>query len=187
MKAIGVIGLNGSGKDEVVNYLNRHYGIPVLSVGDIAREIAGREGVEPTRDNLDEITRRYFAKYGKGYFLKLIVDKIRQNEWECTGISGIRSPEDVSIMKEAFNEDFILVHVYVTDARVRFERMAKRGSKRDAISYEDLLTQDKISEELFNIQEAISMANFSVSNDGTLADLHRQVDGLMAESIGRST
>ncbi len=187
VKVIGVIGLNGSGKDEVVNYLNQRYGVPLISVGDIVREIAGREGVEPTRDNLDEITRRYFAKYGKGYFLKLIVAKIRQNKWDCTGISGIRSPEDVSNLKEAFNKDFILVHVYVTDPRVRFERMRGRGSKRDAMSYEDLLKQDQVSEELFHIQEAINEADFSLANDGKLDDLHRRVDQLIAESIVRST
>jgi dephospho-CoA kinase len=70
MKVIGVIGLNGSGKDEVVKYLHQRYAVPLLSVGDIVREIAGQEDKEPTRDNLDEITRRYFAKYGQGYFLK---------------------------------------------------------------------------------------------------------------------
>ncbi len=185
MKVIGVIGLNGSGKDEVVKYLNQRYGIPLISVGDIVREIAGREGVEPTRENLDEITRRYFAKHGKGYFLKLIVAKIRQNKLDCTGISGIRSPEDVSILKEAFNTDFVLVHVYVSDPRGRFERMVKRGSQRDAMSYADLLKQDQISEELFHIQEAINKADISIANDGKLEDLHRRVDQLVAESTDR--
>ena len=77
MKIIGVIGLNGSGKDEVVNYLNKHYNIPLISIGDIVREIASKEGIEPTRDNLDNITRQYFAQFGEGYFLKQIVERIR--------------------------------------------------------------------------------------------------------------
>ena len=187
MKVIGVIGLNGSGKDEVVKYLHQRYAVPLISVGDIVREIAGQEGKEPTRDNLDEITRRYFAKYGQGYFLKMVVDKIRLNGWKYVGISGIRSPVDVSIVKEAFKNDFILINVFVTNPRVRYERMKKRGSKRDEISDEDFLKQDQQSEKLFNIQEAIRMADFSIPNDGTLEDLHFHVDKLVSESIGQLT
>ncbi len=183
VKAVGVVGLNGSGKDEVVKYLNRKYGVPLISVGDIVREIAGREGVEPTRDNLDEITKRYFAKYGKGYFLKQVIEKIQQNKWESAGISGIRSPEDVSLVKTAFKSDFILVYVYISDPRVRYERMVKRGSQRDKMAYAEFLQQDRVSEELFRVQEAIQMADISISNDGTLEDLHRQVDRSVADKL----
>ena len=183
MKVIGVVGLNGSGKDEVVRYLNLRYGVPLISVGDIVREIAEHERVEPTRDNLDEITKRCFAEHGKGYFLKLVVEKIRQSHWEYVGISGIRSPEDVSILKEAFGTDFILIHVYVSDARLRYDRMRKRGSERDEITFTDLLRQDQVTEKLFHIQEAIGMADFSISNDGTLEDLHRNIDNLVLESF----
>jgi dephospho-CoA kinase len=181
MKVIGVVGLNGSGKDEVVKYLNKQYGIKLISVGDLVREIAEREGVEPTRDNLDEITRKHFARYGKGYFLKLVVEKIRQNKWECTGISGIRSPEDVMILKEAFKEDFVLIYVYITDPQVRYARMQKRGSQRDNMTYEDFLKQDQVSQELFRIYEVIKMAQISISNDGALADMYHRIDDLVKD------
>ena len=181
MKVIGVIGLNGSGKDEVVKYLNQRYSVPLISVGDIVREIAFREGIEPVRENLDNITRRYFSQFGEGYFLKLIIDKIRNNKWQTAGISGIRSPQDVAVLKDAFKADFILIYVYVTDDRVRYERIHQRGSARDQISYTDFLQQDQVSEELFHIREAISQADYSVSNDGTLEDLHRQIDKLVEE------
>jgi dephospho-CoA kinase len=46
---IGVIGLNGSGKDEVVIFLNKTYGVSLISVGDIVWEIAAIERLEPTR------------------------------------------------------------------------------------------------------------------------------------------
>lgn len=180
MKVIGVIGLNGSGKDEVVNYLNKRYGIPLISVGDIVREIADREGVESTRDNLDAITRRCFAQFGEGYFLKQVVEKIRSNSnsWEAVGISGIRSPQDVKIIRDAIGRDLILVHVFISDPHVRFERIRRRGSKRDNSTYEEFLKQDEVSEELFHIQEAIKLADISISNNGSLEDLHREIEKL---------
>jgi dephospho-CoA kinase len=181
MKVVGVIGLNGSGKDEVVKYLNQRYGVPLISVGDIVREIAAKESIEPTRGNLDEITSRYFKQHGEGYFLKQVVQKIRENKWKTAGISGVRSPQDVSILKDAFKTDFILIYVHISDSRVRYERMRRRGSKRDELSYEDFLKQDKISDAIFHIQEAIRMADFSLANDGTLDDLHREIIKLVIE------
>ncbi len=180
MKVVGVVGLNGSGKDEVVNYLNMRYGIPLFSVGDIVREIAACEGVEATRHNLDLISRRYFAEFGEGYFLKQVVEKIHRNSdsWKAVGISGIRSPHDIKIVEDAFGTDFVLVHVYISDPRVRFERVRRRGSQRDNLTYEEFLKQDSTSEELFQIQEAINLADFSISNDGSLEDLHREIEKL---------
>ena len=182
MNCIGVVGFNGSGKDEVVKYLHLKYNVPSISVGDIVRELAGQEGKELTRDNLDEITRRYFARFGNGYFVKLVIDKIRQSRWSSVGISGIRSPQDVTILKEAFNKDFKLIHVYITDNKVRFQRMLVRGSKRDEITYEDFLKQDQTTRELFHMEEVSSLADYSLSNDGTLEDLQTQIDQLISDA-----
>jgi dephospho-CoA kinase len=38
MKIFGAVGLNGSGKDEVVKYPQREYNTPYVSVGDMVRE-----------------------------------------------------------------------------------------------------------------------------------------------------
>jgi orotate phosphoribosyltransferase len=183
MQIIGVVGLDGSGKDEVVKYLATAYGVPLLSAGDMVREIAAKEGIEPTRDNLDGITRRYFERYGEGYFLKLVIEKINCNGWQTAGISGIRSPRDISLVREAFKNEFLLIHVFITDTRVRYERIRQRGSKRDDLTYAEFLRQDQASEELFRLSESIASAGISLSNDGTLSDLHKQVDKLVAEKL----
>ena len=179
MKVIGVIGLNGSGKDEVVKYLNQKYGVPLISVGDLVREIARQRGIAPVREKLDDITREYFERFGEGYFIRAIVDAIRQNHWETAGISGIRSPQDIAILKDAFGKDLILIHVYITDPVVRYERVKKRGSERDKIDYTEFLKQDQISEELFKINEAVKQADYSIPNDGSLEDLHQQIENLI--------
>ncbi len=183
MKIIGVIGLNGSGKDEVVKYLEQKYGIPLISVGDVVREVAAAQGIEPTRDNLDRIVQSYFDKYGAGYFVKQVVEKIRDNRWPQAGISGIRSPVDIGIVREAFGTGFTLINVYVSSARLRYERVRRRGSRRDDITYADFLRQDAKSEKLFQIREAVAMADYSLANDGTLAELQEQIDRLVAAGL----
>ena len=181
VKVIGAIGQNGSGKDEVLKYLRAKHNVPFLSTGDAVREIASREGVEQTRENLGKISDRYFREFGKGCFVRLLADKIRHSGWEIAGISGIRSLDDVSILKDIFGKDFILIHVYISDPHIRYSRMTRRGSDRDPHSYDSFLRQDKSEEELFSLKEAEKRADYSISNDGTLDDLHREIDRLISD------
>jgi len=179
MKVIGTVGQNGSGKDEVLKYLNTKYNVPFLSTGDAVRELAAREGLEPTRENLGIISGRYFSEFGKGYFVKLVAAKILQSNWGIAGISGIRSPEDVTNLKEIFGKDFILIRVFISNPQVRFDRMVKRGQGRDPLSYEQFLRQDDAEENQFSLKEVESQADYTLSNDGTLDDLHREIDKLV--------
>ena len=183
MKVIGVIGQNGSGKDEVLKYLQAEYGIPFLSTGDMVREIATKEGLAPTTENLGEISARYFREQGRGCFIRIVADRIRQNGWQIAGISGIRSLDDVIALRESFGKDFILVHVFVTDPHLRYARMSKRGEDRDPHSYEPFLKQDEAEEELFHIREAIGYTRYSLKNDGTVDDLRQEIEKVMRRIV----
>lgn len=182
MKIIGVIGQNGSGKDEVLKYLRTKYAMPFLSTGDIVREIAVKEDKEPTRENLQEISQRYFREFGRGYFVKQAVEKIRDQGWETGGITGIRSLEDVQILKRRLNKDFILINIYVSDPKIRYQRMLDRGEERDPHNYSQFLQNDRVEEEIFHIQSASQYANYSICNDGTLDDLRKEIDKLVTEN-----
>ena len=179
MKVLGVIGKNGSGKDEVLKYLRDQYSVPFLSTGDIVREISAREGKESTRPNLQAISDRYFKERGEGCFVRMVVDKVRENGWEVAGISGVRSPKDVDILRGELGEDFVLIDVHVSDPHVRFERMLKRGEGRDAKAYDQFIQQDKAEEKLFGIEKAAAKADYSLGNDGSLDDLRKSIDKLV--------
>jgi len=181
IKVIGVLGQNGSGKDEVLKYLRDRYGVPFVSTGDAVREIASKEGVEQTRENLGKISERYFQQLGKGCFVRLCADKINRAGWKIAGISGIRSWDDVTVLKSIDTLDFMLIHVYVSDPHIRYTRMVSRGEDRDPHSYEQFLRQDKAEEELFRIKKATDLADYSISNDGALKDLHGAIEKLIVD------
>lgn len=180
---IGAVGQNGSGKDEVLRYLKDKYNIPFLSTVDIVRELATQEGLEPTRENLGEISGRYFREFGKGYFVKRTADKIQQSGWKIAGISGIRSPEDVATLRKIFGNSFILIRVFINDPQVRFNRMVKRGQDRDPQSYEQFVRQDYAEETQFSLKDVESLADYALSNNSTLDELHRQIDRLVDEGL----
>lgn len=181
MKVIGVVGMNGSGKDQVVKYLHSRYGIPFLSSGDMVRELAAQKHLEPTRENLGHISAEYFQQHGKGCFMKLISRQIIQKGWQTAGISGIRSPEDVAALKSAFGKDFLLIHVYVTDSLERYSRMRQRGEGRDQNTDLEFQKQDASEEQLFHISETVKYADRNISNDGAIADLNKAIDALLHE------
>ena len=181
MRVIGVIGKNGSGKDEVLKYLKDKHNVPFLSTGDIVREIAGREGRAPNRTNLQEISDSYFQKHGRGCFVKMLADRIQEKGWPVAGMSGVRSPQDVHELRGIFGQSFVLIEVHVTSPQVRFERMRKRGAERDTDSYRDFQAQDKGEEQLFHVEEAAGLADYLLSNDGGLEDLHLAVEALISQ------
>lgn len=181
MRIIGVVGKNGSGKDEVLKYLRTRYSIPFLATGDIVREIAAKEGLELTRENLKSVSEKYFRDMGEGCFVKLAAEKIRANGWQTAGISGIRSITDVKILRETLGDDFILIDVYVSDPHQRYNRMVNRAEERDPKSYEQFIRQDEAEEELFHVQDAEEQADYRLSNDGTLSDIHKAIEKLVSD------
>ena len=88
MRIFGSIGRIGSGKDEVIKYLNRKYGLPIVSVGDIVREIAAEQGLPLTRESLHRISSEALGKYGKDYFMGLVLKRIRDHRWEKLASPG---------------------------------------------------------------------------------------------------
>ena len=179
LKVIGTVGRIGSGKDEALKYLKVKYGIPYLSTGDIVRQIAAKEGMAPTRENLDEISTRYFAEYGRGCFVRMAAGEIKKRGWQVAGISGIRAPEDVRVLKDMFGDNFITVLVEVKNPELRFSRVHARHEGRDPASYREFQAQDRREEEIFHVSETAGMANYTLANDGTLEDFHRQIDELV--------
>jgi dephospho-CoA kinase len=182
MKIIGAIGENGSGKDEILKYLKAKYNIPFIGTGDMVRNIAREESIEPTRTNLGEISSRYFRQFGNGYFVKLAAKQIMNNCLDIAGISGIRSLYDVTILKEMLGKDFILVNVTVSDQKERYRRMLNRGSNRDPNTYEKFLQLDANEEKIFQIKKAAELADFNIKNDCSLDDLSKNIEEFVIQS-----
>lgn len=179
MKIFGSIGRIGSGKDEVVKYLNSKYGIPVISIGDLVREMTAKEGLALTRENLHHTSQKCMQKYGKDYFMNLVLRRIQEKLWKRVGVTGIRTPNDIRFLKNQLGDNFVLFHIYIDDPQIRYERIKRRKKERDPQNYQDFLKQDRQEEAIFHISEAASMANFSLDNNGSLKNLYWQIDKIL--------
>lgn len=181
MQVIGVAGRNGSGKDELLKYLRQRCDLVLLSSGNVARQIAEEKGVAATRENLHRISQEYIERHGQQYFMRRLIDQIRE-EWNAVGITGIRSPADVGVLRGQFGDDFLLVRVEVGDPRLRFERVRERGKERDPQSYQEFLRQDEEEAELFDLDETLQQADLTIRNDASLQAFHRRIRESIVES-----
>ena len=78
-----------------------------------------------------------------------------------------------------FGDAFVLLRVDVADPKLRFQRILRRHETRDPEKYEEFLVQDLGEEEVFHVSKTAAMSNYSMKNDGTVDDLHRQIDMLV--------
>jgi dephospho-CoA kinase len=176
MIVTGAVGKVGSGKDVVMQRISKKFGWPIYSIGDIARNLAMKENVQPTRENLHNISKKYMTAFGDYFFVDAVIAEIREHKQEFVVISGIRPYSDVHRFKEAFGSSFVLVHVAVSDDRLRLNRMRDRGSERDPLKIEDLIAQDDSEERLFEVSKSVREADCVIVNDGSLDDLDKEID-----------
>lgn len=158
---IAAVGKNASGKDYFLEYISREFDVPMLSIGDVVRDLAEIEGVEKTRENLHAISKKYMSTYGQDFFPKKLIEKIEALDAPTVLVSGIRPPSDVEVFKEAFGDDFFLVSIVVDSDKLRWERTVARNSARDHVTFEEFLALDQQEENIFHTSVTMSMANYA--------------------------
>ena len=160
MKIMGVSGLPGSGKS-LVSDMATERGAIVVSMGDIVREEAKKrgEGSKETAVNL----RKEFGEY---IISELTIKKIKKLEEEGNDnpiiVEGIRSPHEVEMFKENFDE-FIILSVF-TNPTLRFERLAKRMREDDSTDLAEFQRRDR-NELNFGIGTVIALSDKIIINE----------------------
>lgn len=172
---LAAVGKNGTGKDFFLEYVAKTYDFPMISIGDVVRELATKDGLELTRDNLHNTSKKYMSENGQTFFPEMIVKKIKESDSPNFLVSGIRPPSDIEVFKNAFGDKFVLVDVVISDDEVRYQRMLARGSERDGKSVEKLRENDIHEEEIFHTSESEKMADYVLNNDGSIDDFYAGV------------
>lgn len=177
MIIIGITGTIGSGKGTIVNYLVSNCGFTHLSVRDYLLEIIADLGLTPNRDSMVLVANDLRAKHEPSYIVDELYKKATLLNKNCI-IESIRTPGEVISLRK--KENFSLFAVDA-DPKIRFNRITIRNSVTDHIGFEEFLSNERremtsTDPNHQNLQKCIELADFVFDNNGSISDLHSQIE-----------
>ncbi|MDQ3807246.1 MAG: AAA family ATPase [Thermoproteota archaeon] len=161
-------GMPGAGKSSVASFL-KEKGFEVVTMGDVVREEAKRQGLEPTDTNLGKMMLKLRNDLGPGAVGHIVLEKLaRDGGSSNVVIDGIRSIAEVEILKKAGHVRILAIHA---SQYTRFKHLKERG-RGDAPSNDNEFVGRDRRELSVGVSEAIALANEMISNnDLTLEQL----------------
>jgi dephospho-CoA kinase len=176
-RVIGLIGKIGSGKTTVGRHLREEYGASEHKFSTILSDILDRLHLPQRREYLQALGAALRESLGGDVIVKAFEKDLEKDPSEVLVVDGIRYENEVDMLKGL--ENSVLVYVDAP-ARIRYERAVKRGERGEGgISFEEFLRNDSAETER-RIESLKPLADHVIDNTGTLEDLIREVDAIMA-------
>ena len=170
---IAILGLPGSGKTEVINYLMQKFNWPKVYFGDITFDEMKKRGLEINEKNERIIREELRDKYGRLHYSKQVIKKIKNiKERKNILVESLYDREEYKYFKEAFGNNFITVAIYSSPLN-RYKRLEHRQIR--PLTFKEAQSRDY--SQIENIFQAgpIAMANYTIVNEKNLDYLYREI------------
>lgn len=125
MKIIGFVGLPGSGKGEA-SKIARELGLSVVVMGDVIRQEAARQGLEPTDVNLGRIGCALREAEGPEAVARRIFQEASASGEETVVVDGLRSREEADYFASQAEEYYLVEVCAPAEERLRWLRARGR-------------------------------------------------------------
>lgn len=168
-KLIAIVGMSGSGKSVVTDFLV-NMGYSKIYFGGVTYRIMKEANIEITPDGKSEkeFRERLRKTYGKECYAKLLLPEI-ESKLKCGNVvlDGLYSWDEYQFLIDKFPNQLKLICV-IADKNVRYERVGKRPER--PYNKEDIIFRD-ISE-IENLAKCgpIAFADYYIFNNGSVQD-----------------
>ncbi len=178
---IGLTGTFGAGKGEVSKIL-MNLGYVYHSCSDVLRAELKVRGQPETIENLAKLGNEIREKKGGGELPKRIIEIIRKRGEKKAIIDSIRTVGEVEELRK--EKDFVLLSIEAP-IETRFQRIKRRGRHGDDLGFEDFkrLEEAQMNGEGVrqNLKKCMNIADYKISNIGSLEELKESVEAVVAE------
>lgn len=174
---IGITGTDGAGKGTVVEYLVKQKGyLHFSSRGVITRELL-RRGLPTDRIHLREMGNQLRTEHGDDFLVTFALRLVQPEALDYMIIESIRTVAEAKTLKDRGG---VLLAVDA-DQALRYQRISERNLATDAVTYEQFVAQEKLEmddPDPHGMQKArvMAMADYTIMNNGSLADLEKATD-----------
>lgn len=178
---IGITGTLGAGKGTVVEYLKTK-GFKHYSARTFITEEIKRMGMPVNRDNMVIVGNDLREKNSPSYVAEQLYGRAKKDGGNCV-IESLRTLGEIEALRK--KGKFYLFAVEA-NARIRYNRVVKRGSSTDDISFEEFVENERREMESAdpnkqNLSKCMEIANFVIENDGTIEELNKKVEEILSK------
>lgn len=177
-KAVLIIGMPGSGKDEFA-IVAREMGIEVVNMGDIVREFTAEMNEPISRSG--EVASLERERNGKDIWAIRTIKKIKS---KLVVIEGIRNTEEIDRFRKDL--DVGLVVGISSGRETRYNRLLKRGREDDPKNMEEFTAREN-RELSWGIGNVLATADYYICNDLSIEYFRNKVREFLKEHIDRES
>jgi len=181
---IGLVGEKGAGKGTVSDYLIKNYQAEHFGTSKILKRTVSDLHLPLTRDNFIKLALVLKEGFGATVVIDSLIEDI-ENEGQAELIiaDGIRMHDDVKPFRTKYGDNFFLLYV-TADIQIRYTHTKARKEKigEDTMTFEEFLAEEARLTEV-SIHEVGRQADFTISNNADLNNLHKQIDEAMTKIL----
>lgn len=177
---IGLVGPLATGKGTITEYLVKAHGAEAVKFSQPLRDMIHRCYVKETREAMSQLAQLMRGEYGNDILVKTLVKDLENMDVAIAVFDGIRYFDEYNALRE--RKDFQLWAVD-TDLEIRHQRIVKRGENAGEadLTLEQFTKQHELPTEVV-IPEIMQQADATINNNGTIEELHAQIDTLVADA-----
>lgn len=179
---IAFVGLAGAGKSSAVDYL-RQKQFPSVYFGGIILDAMKEAGLDHTEENEKRFREEIRTREGKDFVVKRIItqihDLVEAGQRQIIA-DGLYTWTEYRALKRAFPGELTVVSI-VAPRKLRHRRLSQRPVR--PLTEQEAMERDW--NEIENLEKGgpIAIADHFVINDGTLEDLHAQLDKILIDEV----
>lgn len=171
------MGMAGAGKSEVARLFAEN-GFACIRFGDVTDEEVKRRGLELNEANERHIRELLRQEQGMAAYAKLNLPRIDAAlKSRDVVIDGLYSWEEYLFLKNYYGEDFCVVAVWASP-KTRYARLSQRSER--GLTLNEAASRDKAEIENLNKSAPIAMANFTIMNESSLAELRKETERIIS-------